>query len=147
MVQATIVESDDELRECLAIRETVFIQEQHVPQELEIDELDHATKATHILLRDSSSGHAIATLRLKRYGEDTAKIQRVAVLKPRRQSGLGRQLMDFAEQVARRQGYRRATLDAQLFAEGFYYRLGYHRTSDDIFLDAGIEHVTMTKLL
>lgn len=147
----TIVRTEDDLRACLAIREAVFIREQNVAPEEELDEWDRLPPAgevwpVHLLLR-ADDGTALATARLIPYSDDAGKVQRVAVLRHQRGRGFGAQVMAAAEQAIRERGKRRAVLDAQLHAEGFYRRLGYARVSDEVFLDAGIEHVRMAKLL
>jgi GNAT superfamily N-acetyltransferase len=93
--------------ECFAVRERVFVQEQGVPQELEMDALD--TVAVHFLWRDDSTGEARATARLLDKGQGTAKIGRVAVLAPFRGQGLGRELMLGILAEARRRWMRKPT--------------------------------------
>lgn len=114
------------------LRRTVFIDEQNVPEELEWDGLDEA--AQHILAEDKS-GKPIATARMLPDGH----IGRVAVLKPWRGQDIGRSLMVFLLELARRQGYRRVFLDAQIDAIEFYLRLGFE-PEGEVFMDAGIPH-------
>ncbi|MFB5190228.1 GNAT family N-acetyltransferase [Alicyclobacillus fastidiosus] len=129
---------------CLAIRRAVFMDEQGVSEDEEIDDQDAIGVGHHVLVVDDG-GRAVATARYKLYDERTAKIQRVAVLQPYRKYGYGRVVMDAVEQLAARDGFRVAVLDAQCHAEGFYKRLGYETISDTPFLDAGILHVRMNK--
>lgn len=68
----------------------------------------------------------------------------MAVLNEHRQKGLGKIIMQAAETFAKEQGYHSLILGAQLTAVPFYERVGY-QAEGDVFLDAGIEHVTMTK--
>ncbi len=146
-MQAQVVRTPEQLEECLNVRMKVFVEEQKVPRHLEVDELDGVNQAIHVILRDEMSLRAVGTARIKRVDPETAKIQRVAILKEERLAGRGRTLMNFVESTAYEQGCKRAILDAQLTAEPFYQRLGYTRVSDETFLDAGILHVRMEKRL
>ncbi len=131
-----------EMRQALAIRRHVFIEEQCVPEELEIDEHDDDpaadTAAVHVLAR--LDGRPVATGRLLLHQPDgRSHIGRVAVLAEQRRSGLGRAVMLALHDLAREHNATSITLAAQLHAIGFYERLGYSAYGD-VFLDAGIEH-------
>ncbi|MDF2926873.1 MAG: GCN5-related N-acetyltransferase [Paenibacillaceae bacterium] len=140
------VSTQEELEACFSIRIKVFVEEQKVPSELELDEYDASPEASHhILLVDGDK--PVATGRWKIYEEGTAKLQRIAVLKEYRSGGIGRLLMQALEDNAREAGMEEAVLDGQLYAEGFYQRLGYRTVSEEPFLDADILHVRMVKSL
>ncbi|GFR38103.1 GNAT family N-acetyltransferase [Insulibacter thermoxylanivorax] len=144
--QTQIVHTEEELRACIAIRTKVFVEEQNVPLELEIDEYDRSPDACiHVYV--IQDGKPAGTARLIPYDEDTAKIQRVAVLQEYRGQGIGGMLLTALEGQARAQGARRCILDAQLHAVPFYEKQGYVKLSDDTFYDAGILHVRMVKEL
>lgn len=127
--------------DALKIRNQVFVIEQNVPLELEIDQYEAHT--VHFVLYDEQR-QPLATVRLLPKENQTMKVQRMAVLNEHRQKGLGKVIMDAAEDFAKEQGYQQLVLGAQLTAVPFYERLGY-QAEGDIFLDAGIEHVAMTK--
>ncbi|MBR2569117.1 MAG: GNAT family N-acetyltransferase [Paenibacillus sp.] len=140
------VKTQDQLDACIQIRQAVFVQEQNVPAELEVDEYDRLdAHSMHVLLM--MDGQYIATGRIKLIDEFTAKMQRVAVLAAYRGGGNGRSLMLGLEQLARLHGVESCILDAQCHAEGFYQSMGYLTTSDEPFYDAGILHVRMQKKL
>ncbi|MDU5143189.1 MAG: GNAT family N-acetyltransferase [Paenibacillus dendritiformis] len=140
------VKSEGQLQQCLEIRKEVFVEEQKVPLEEEIDELDSLdADSNHILI--TVDGQVAATGRMKWLDETTAKMQRIAVLKPFRGSGIGRSLMVALEQLARSMGAEKSVLDGQCQAEGFYHSLGYATVSEEPFYDAGILHVRMEKKL
>jgi predicted GNAT family N-acyltransferase len=120
-----------------ALRRRVFIEEQHVPEEIEMDEDD--AHAFHALALDGET--AVGCGRMLRHGGEI-KIGRMAVLRDRRGSGIGRRVLEFLMDAARRQGYRKAILHAQLTAEGFYLRNGYIPVGE-IFEEAGIAHRLM----
>lgn len=137
------IPGDGDLTRAYEVRYAVFVDEQGVPRELEVDEFDEQT--THFLLVDES-GTAIGTARLRIPEAGVAKPERVAVRKQHRGEGLGRRLMDAVESEAREQGCSRAILHAQTAVEEFYRSLGYETTSDE-FDEAGILHVKMEKEL
>lgn len=124
-----------------ALRHDVFVVEQGVPEELEVDEDDEV--ATH--LAALSNDHVIGTLRIVRHGL-IAKIGRMAISASWRKEGIGRKLMELAADVASRRGAEQIILAAQLTACGFYKRLGYTEEGA-VFDDAGIPHVTMRRTL
>ncbi|NMO94706.1 GNAT family N-acetyltransferase [Paenibacillus lemnae] len=140
------VNSEDELQAALNIRKDVFVNEQNVPESLEIDDYDRLdSDAHHILIK--YNGEYAATGRVIYYNKDSAKMQRIAVLKAFRTKGLGRVLMMAMETKARELKLEHAVLDAQCQAEGFYEKLGYVTISEQPFDDAGIPHVRMKKEL
>lgn len=119
------------------IRETVFVQEQKVPAELELDEFDAAS--LHAVAR-GPAGEAIGTGRLLADGH----IGRMAVLAAWRGKGVGRALLETLMDEARQRGLSRLVLNAQTEATGFYERFGFV-ADGGIFMDAGIPHVRMTR--
>jgi predicted GNAT family N-acyltransferase len=135
-----------ELEQCFVIRKEVFVDEQKVPQDLELDEKDGSPEACHhLLLLDN--GLPVATGRWYTYKPHTAKLQRVAVLQAHRGKGLGKQMILGLEQHARDLGCKASILDGQCHAEAFYLKLGYIITSAEPFYDAGILHHRMEKPL
>ncbi|AJC96556.1 GNAT family N-acetyltransferase [Staphylococcus hyicus] len=134
------VESEKEYQDVLSIRMTVFVDEQNVPKEEEIDEFEHIS--THFIAYDDN-GMALATARY-RIVDSIVKVERVAVLKDARGLGVGKQLMLFLENDALQQGYTQFKLGAQTHAIPFYEALGYTAYGDQ-FLDAGIPHYFMKK--
>lgn len=145
VIEVLKVTTEAELQECLAVRRAVFIEEQGVPEALEIDEWDVIGGAQHLLVRQG--GRAVACGRMRRYDDQTAKLQRIAVRQAGRGEGFGRRIVLGLEACAKEAGYKVAILDAQTQAEGFYKRLGYRTISTETFLDAGIPHVRMQKEL
>jgi predicted GNAT family N-acyltransferase len=139
----------EEMADALEIRRAVFIDEQQVPEDEEIDQFDGdptiARDVVHVLVHlggdDGEVGEPIATgrLLLDDSPEERAHIARVAVLAEHRRTGAGRVVMQWLQDEARRLGRPGITLSAQLHAIPFYERLGY-AARGDIFLDAGIEH-------
>lgn len=127
------VETEQEYQDVLIVRETVFIDEQGVSRDEEIDEHEHTAQ---YIIAYNDDQQPIATARF-RHVEGSAKVERVAVLKSARGLGIGKQLMQYLEQVAYEQGHRHFKLGAQTHAIPFYESLGYHTYGEE-FLDAGI---------
>lgn len=129
-------------KDALAIRMDVFVKEQEVPKEME---LEYEDECIHIVIYNDDA-KAMGTVRLKPLEDLVMKIQRMAVLKEYRGQGVGRQLMLYAEKVARAMGATTLLLGAQVQAIPFYESLGFSICSD-MYLDAGIEHKDMDKKL
>lgn len=120
---------------CLALRRTVFIEEQGVSEADEIDEFDD--DALHLLAMNNGKPIGCARILIT---DTTAKIGRVCVLKSDRGTGLGAELIRACLQVcANQSGVTRATLGAQTHALGFYEKLGF-TAYGAVFDDAGIDH-------
>jgi len=137
----SVVQTPGDFEACCDIRKTVFVEEQAVPLELEMDEYDET--ATHFLLREGNMPLATARL-LDKHGR--AKIGRVAVLQEARGRGLGLLLMRAVLDEARRQGFTESVLDSQTYAIPFYERLGFVAEGAE-FDDAGIPHYLMRRRL
>jgi predicted GNAT family N-acyltransferase len=121
----------------LPLRLTVFVAEQGVPLEMEEDEADPV--AHHAVLRNSA-GEVVATGRLLPDGH----IGRLAVGRDRRGQGLGSRVLTALLAEAARLGMHRLELHAQTQAEGFYRRHGFV-PAGEVFLEAGLPHVAMTR--
>ncbi len=130
----------DDLDTCFDLRRIVFIDEQNVPTEEEIDEYDKT--AIHLLAQDESG--PLGTARIVIDGE-TAKIGRVCVLATARGQRLGIGLIRKALQIAcDLDGVKQAKLGAQVHAIGFYEALGF-AVIGPVYLDAGIDHRDMVQ--
>ena len=131
-------ESTDDIASCLSIRSDVFVREQGVPPELEIDGFD-AVAAHYLGFRDRAP---LATGRVRLVGE-LAKLQRIAVLPRARGTGLGAALVRRMIEDLRAEGVARGiTLGSQEAAVGFYGKLGF-AVHGERFMDAGIAHREM----
>ncbi|MGE7932922.1 GNAT family N-acetyltransferase [Viridibacillus arvi] len=138
------ITTQEDLQKAFDIRVKVFVEEQKVPAEEEIDQFDHLGGECHHILVTNDEDQAVGTGRI-RLVEGVGKIQRVAILEEYRKLGLGRVIIQALEDIASKElGASKVKLDGQVQAQGFYEKLGYHVASD-IFLDAGIEHVLMIK--
>ena len=124
-------------REALrGVRRTVFVKEQHVPEELEWDDADE--HAYHVLAT-AVDGKPIGTGRLRL----DCHIGRMAVLKSWRGRGVGGAILSMLIDFARREGCTEVHLHAQTHALDFYTRFGFVAVGER-FDEAGIPHQAMT---
>ena len=140
-----ILDTKDELDLGFALRIKVFVEEQKVPVELELDEKDNSENTVHIGYFNDDK--LIGVARLIDLDKDVVHIGRVAIDKEYRGRGIGRELIIGCENIAQQILKRKIIIElsAQIQAENFYKSLGYNRVNDKIYLDAGIEHVDMRK--
>ncbi len=132
-------------RQAQQVRIAVFVREQGVPPELEMDVLDPT--CLHIVALDADN-RPVATARLLKddAAAATARIGRMAVLPAWRGRGVGAQMLDALLAAARARGDTAAVLSAQLHAQGFYAGAGF-TAEGMVYQDAGIDHITMRKTL
>jgi predicted GNAT family N-acyltransferase len=130
----------DEVRAAFALRHDVFVLEQGVPTEEELDE--HDETALHLVAVDD--GIVVGTCRLLDEGEGITRLGRMAVARSARRRGVAAALLREADEQARAVGARRMMLSAQTAAEPVYARAGYVPRGPR-FIEAGIEHVEMEK--
>ena len=121
------------------VRGVVFCGEQGVRYDIEHDEFEDA--AIHVLAE--IDGEPVAAGRL-RCLPDYAKLERIAVRAPWRGHGIGSDVTRLLLRLAREQGYSSYRMNAQAYLEAFYGRFGF-RAVGDIFMEAGIEHVSMVR--
>jgi predicted GNAT family N-acyltransferase len=117
-----------------AIRFEVFVDEQNVPPELEIDGLD--PECLHALAFNEDT--PIATGRLLKDGH----IGRVAVLASYRNQGIGTLIMKSLINAARNRSFQSVILSSQTQAIPFYEQLDF-QTQGPIYQEAGIDHIDM----
>jgi predicted GNAT family N-acyltransferase len=139
-VEVKIVSSEQELADAFDVRKTVFIHEQNVPEEEEIDQFE--SDSVHFVLYDDN-GKAAGAGRF-RVLDGVGKVERICVLKENRKTGAGVAVMNKIEDYASSTGIKTLKLNAQNHAIPFYTKLGYETISEE-FMDAGIPHKTMKK--
>jgi predicted GNAT family N-acyltransferase len=140
-VEVREARTDDELAAALALRERVFCGEQGVSIEADRDGRD--PEATHIVA--VADGQVIGTCRLL-FRSGVARLGRLAVEPGRRGDGVGAAILREADRVARLAGAEAISLHAQTHAKELYLRDGYIERGAT-FVEEGIEHVSMEKLL
>jgi len=134
--------TEKELNDCFNIRLEVFVKEQGVPSEEELDDLDQISFHA-IAYKDN---YPIATGRLIPGVNMNGTIGRMAVMQKYRRFGVGGMVLDFLEQIALNEGIHQITLNAQEYVKKFYDNHGY-KEEGDVFIEAGIPHVTMVKTI
>jgi predicted GNAT family N-acyltransferase len=117
------------------VRIQVFVVEQQIPLEMELDETD--VQCLHAVATDAN-GTPIGTGRLLPDGH----IGRVAVIANARGTGVGAQILQSLMQAAKARGHQRVVLSSQSHAEGFYTKLGFIRLGEE-YIEAGIPHIEM----
>lgn len=137
-----LVENEDEMAGAVSVRMRIFVVEQQIPAEEELDEED--ATATHAVAIHQEQ--VVGTGRLIYRGESTAQIGRMAVDQQFRRQGVGGLILQCLEEEARSQGIGQCILHAQEYVKSFYAGHGYQERGD-VFLEANIRHVEMYKEL
>lgn len=130
---------NDDLTDARTIRAKVFINEQNVPQELEIDDKDEI--AQHIVIYDDNK--ALATGRLLNENGEYL-IGRIAVIKEERKNGYGNIVVKNLIEKAVKDGAKEVNVHAQIRAIGFYEKLGFVKAGEE-YIEEGtnIPHIHM----
>jgi predicted GNAT family N-acyltransferase len=130
-----------EMKAALELRHDVFCIEQGVPEREELDGRDG--DGVHLVA--VSDGEVLATCRLLFVGP-TVQFSRLAVRQTARRRGIASALLALADDETRAGGARRLVLHAQTYARSLYDRAGYEPRGR-VFMEAGIEHIAMEKVL
>lgn len=137
-----IVVSDRELEGAFEVRKQVFVEEQGIPEDLELDELD--MEAMHMVVKDGEG--IVGTARVLFLAASQAKLERMAILKPFRRRGIGKGIISFLDEEFKNRGTAQVVLHAQCSAVNFYKSCGFEESGSP-FWEAGIKHVKMQKRL
>jgi predicted GNAT family N-acyltransferase len=136
-LQVKQIFSDEAKAHAFGIRMRVFVREQGVPRDIELDDADQ--QAIHFLA--TTGGRPVGTARLVMQGKK-AKIGRMAVLKRYRRKGIGAALLKRVITAAKRRGAKKIFLHAQVPVIRFYEKMGF-RCVGPVFDEAGIAHRRM----
>ncbi|WP_338753603.1 GNAT family N-acetyltransferase [Bacillus sp. FJAT-52991] len=140
LVKVITATTQQERNDAFDIRKLVFVEEQNVPLELEIDEYEDSS--THFVLYNEGQPCGAGRFRTK---DGLGKAERICVLATVRGKGAGQLIMNALEDVAKEQHLPGVILSAQTQAIPFYEKLGYEIISEE-YMDAGIPHKTMKKI-
>ena len=135
-----LVSSDRELKSAFEVRRHVFVEEQGISEELELDEYDR--EALHMVVKDKE--RVIGTARIRFLVTGQAKLERMAVLKHFRRRGIGRDIISFLIAELRNRQMRQVLLHAQYSAVAFYRSCGFEESGLP-FWEAGIKHIKMQR--
>ena len=136
-IKVKYVDNEKELNICLSIRRKVFIEEQNIPEAIEMDDISVNAKSICAILNENYVGSA--RYRETPYG---IKLERFAVLKEHRLCGVGKALVNFI--FNNFDQHKNIYLHAQEPVVGFYDSLGFKKVEDK-FHEAGIPHWKMIK--
>ncbi|MEA2055517.1 MAG: GNAT family N-acetyltransferase [Candidatus Thermoplasmatota archaeon] len=132
-----MIKNKDELDKIISIRKIVFVQEQNVPLELEIDGLD--PESEHFMAYLDGEPIGCARVRTK---NNFAKLERIAIIKEHRRKGHGKELTNFLIDYYRKKNFDEIYLHSQIDVVGFYKKYGF-KTRGETFLEADIKHIEM----
>lgn len=135
------VKNKKELKQTFSIRRHVFVNEQHVHQDLEFDGLDD--DAVHFIMYYNKK--PIGCARIRAF-EDTAKLERIAVLPDYRMKGFGTCITNYLISYCTTKNFHELYLHSQTYVSGFYEKLGF-KPEGNPFLEAGLEHIEMRQKL
>ena len=141
MISTKWLKGNDDLIDAHTIRAKVFINEQNVPQEVEMDDKDLG--AFHVVVYNDEK--AVATGRLL-INESEFLIGRIAVLKEERKKGFGDLVVKMLVRKAEDKGAKEVLVHAQMSALKFYEKLGFKIVGNEyIEENTNIPHIHMVK--
>ena len=130
------VENKHELEQVFNIRKNVFIEEQNVPTEIEMDEFDNIAEHFIAYLNDKPIG--CARIRFN----DHLKLERIAIIKEYREKGFGTQLTKYLIKYSLKRNESDIIMHSQYYAKDFYKKFGFVEVGEP-FYEAGIKHIKM----
>ena len=139
----------EEMEKAFALREEVFVDEQKVPLEYEVDDRDSLEDTIHVGVFEGDK--LLATARIMNINKDIVYFGRACVKKSCRGKGVGKFLFISMEETVKKfkkeNEKKTIRFSAQYHAMTFYEMLGYTKDNDDIFVEVGIEHISMSKIV
>ncbi len=136
------VTSHSELEGAFAVRREVFIVEQSIAEDEEYDGLDQ--DCLHYVAMNGAQ--VVGTARVRFLSIESAKLERMAVLKNFRRKGIGTGILGLIDTELKTRKIKEAVLHAQMIAVPFYFASGFTATGST-FYEANIEHIKMQKFL
>jgi len=131
------VNNKDDLEKVIEIRKNVFIKEQNVPLDIEIDGLDSEAEHFIVYLDDEPIGCARI-----RTNKNSAKLERISIIKQHRGKGFGKKLTKFLIDYCRKKNFNEIFLHSQTSVTEFYEKIGF-KVRGESFFEADIEHMEM----
>ena len=135
-----VATSKEDILKVMVVRGIVFIEEQGVDWEGEIDEFED--ESLHVL--GEVDGQPVATGRLRALPDGWTKLERIAVRPRWRGRGIAKGIVEFLLAEAAKQGAVRLKMHAQVYLEEFYIQFGFRREGE-IFDECGIDHILMIR--
>ncbi len=137
MIKMVEIKPGEDYSKSATIRIKVFVEEQGIPVENEMDE--HDAFAWHIVLYRDADPVGSGRIYIE---NDTAKLGRLAVMKHERGNGYATMICNALIEVAKRENAKLVTLNSQSYVASLYDKMGFIRCGDE-FLEEGIPHIRM----
>ena len=135
-LEIKLIENQDEYNQIIEIRKKVFVEEQKVPLNLEIDGLDPISE--HVIVRLCDEPIGCARIRINK----SVKLERIAITKKHRGKGFGRRLTKFLVDYCKKKNLNEIRIHSQTYVSDFYKKQGF-KIRGKPFYEADIEHVEM----
>lgn len=136
-----LLETEAELQGTNEVKRQVFVVEQGIDETLVFEDVEDSDE---IYIAVKNEAAVIGTARVVFPAEDTAKIERMAVLKGYRNRGIGQGIISFLNEELKRRKITHIVLHAQYQVADFYKACGFIETGLP-FMEAGIKHVKMER--
>jgi len=130
----------EQYKESFELRNSVL----GIPFGLNLYELDMSCDKEGVLICAFNGSKIVGTIVLLSVDKDTAKMRQVAVTPILQGQKIGARMAQYAEEIAREQGYKRIEAAARKTAAGFYDKLGYKREGEE-FTQVGLTHIKVVK--
>ncbi len=135
-----LVSGERELKSAFEVRRQVFVEEQGISKDIELDEYDR--EALHMVVENKE--RVIGTARIRFLVTGQVKLERMAVLKHFRRRGIGRGIISFLIEELRNRQVKQLLIHAQYSAAAFYSSCGFEESGLP-FWEAGIKHIKMQR--
>jgi predicted GNAT family N-acyltransferase len=132
----------EEYKQVLKLREEILRR----PLGLHFSEEELEKEKTNMHMAAYEDDQMLGCCMLVQEDPETVRLRQMAVVNDVQGKGIGRALMQFAENLARDRGYKRITMHARKNAIGFYEKMGYKRIGNE-FQEITIPHYVMEKEL
>lgn len=142
MALKLIEHGSPEYQQMLDLRNSVLRK----PLGLEFDPLELEKESHDILIGAFEEDDILGCCMLIEENPTTLRLRQMAVYNQIQGKGIGRAMMNFAENLARDRGYKTLNMHARKNAIGFYEKMGYQVASEE-FTEVTIPHVVMEKKL
>ncbi len=137
-----LISDDRELDSAFEVRRQVFVEEQGIPEDLELDEYDR--EALHMVVIGEKM--IIGTARVRFLATGQAKLERMAILRPFRRRGIGRGIISLLNEELKRRQVKELVLHAQYSVVDFYESSDFEESGLP-FWEAGIKHIKMQRTI
>lgn len=134
-----VIANEEELQDANEVRRQVFVIEQGITEELVFEEIEDSDEINVVVKNEKT---VIGTARVVFPADNTAKIERMAVLKSFRGRGIGKGIISFLNEELKQRKITHILLHAQYRVLDFYKSCGFHESGLP-FEEAGIRHIKM----